>query len=256
MGKSPGKRPQPATGPDFLRKALIDVERRFLAVLEQKRLAINHNSTLGDAVEEEWIELLKEYLPARYRVAKAFAIDHEGNSTDQLDCLVYDAHFTPTLFGRERHRYVPAEAVYATFEVKQFVTTPNLRAAGKKAASIRRLARTSAPIPWMSGLNDPKPPFPILAGLLAMRADWRDGLGVAFSRQVRAHTEAEHLDLVLTASSGFYACSTKDGDARVVIGEGSLVRGLFHLLHLLREKATVTAIEWGAYDAVLAPRDG
>jgi hypothetical protein len=39
---------------------------------------------------------------------------------------------------------------------------------------------------------------------------------------------------------------------RVVRGEGSLIRGLFRLLHALRQKATVTAIDWHQHEAVLS----
>lgn len=237
------------TGPEFLRRALVDVEREFLGNLERKRRAITHDTTLGDAVEEAWITLLRTYLPARYCVAKAFAIDHQGKATDQLDCLIYDAHFTPALFGKDRHLYVPAEAVYATFEIKQFVTAAHLEAAAKKAKSVRALARTSAPIPWANGVNPPKRPFPIVAGLLAMRTKWRDGLGRRFLRQFERWSGTQELDLVLTADAGF--CDRFSKRHRVVTGEGSLVRGLFRLLYALREKATVTAIEWDRYEAVL-----
>lgn len=249
--KRRGQQHRPAkTGPEFLRQALVDVEREFLGNLERKRRAITHDTTLGDAVEEAWITLLRTYLPARYCVAKAFAIDHQGKATDQLDCLIYDAHFTPALFGQDRHLYVPAEAVYATFEIKQFVTAAHLAAAAKKAKSVRALARTSAPIPWANGVNPPRRPFPIVAGLLAMRTKWRDGLGSRFLQQVEQWSSTEELDLVLTADAGFYDRFSK-GSPRVVTGEGSLVRGLFRLLYALREKATVTAIEWDRYEAVL-----
>jgi len=248
--------PRPAkAGREFLRQALVDVEREFLATLERTRRRITHDPTLGDAVEEAWIALLRAYLPARYRVAKAFAIDHWGQATDQLDCLIYDAHFTPALFGKDRHLYVPAEAVYATFEIKQFVTAVHLEAAAKKAHSVRALARTSAPIPWANGINPPKRPFPILAGLLAMRATWKDGLGDSFLRQFERWCGQEQLDLVLTADTGFCDRFSKGGSPRVVEGDGALIRGLFRLLGALRDRATVTAIDWVEYEAVLGARD-
>lgn len=239
-------------GRGFLREALVGVEQEFLASLKQTRRAITHDPTLGDAVEEAWISLLRKYLPNRYWVAKAFAIDHQGKATDQLDCLIYDAHFTPALFGKDRHLYVPAEAVYATFEIKQSVTAAHLKAAAEKARSVRALARTSAPIPWANGVNPPKRPFPILSGLLAMTATWRDGLGDSFLRQFGRWCGPEELDLVLTADAGFCDRSSSDRSPRVVRGEGSLIRGLFRLLHALREKATVTAIDWDQYEAVLS----
>src|SRR5258706_15849676 len=111
--------PMKKPGPEFLKRALLEVEAAFQERLKHTGRMVTHTVTLGDAVEQAWIDLLRAYLPARYQVAKAFAIDCEGSTTEQLDCLIYDAHFTPGLFGSGNLLYVPAEAVYATFEVKQ-----------------------------------------------------------------------------------------------------------------------------------------
>ena len=237
-------------GKAFLRERLIDVERQFRDDLERTRRSITHDPTMGDAVEDSWIALLRKYLPNRYCVAKGFSIDCEGKTTDQLDCLVYDAHFTPALFGKDRHLYVPAEAVYATFEIKQTVNAQHVKAAALKAGSLRSLRRTSAPIPWVSGINPPKPPFTILAGLLAMDSAWGDGLGETFEKQLARWEGHQQLDLVLTASSGFHDRFDNNLVTKAD-GEGALIRGLFRLLEALRGCATVTAIEWNAYESAL-----
>lgn len=229
-------------GPEFLRGALLEVEAAFREKLRHTTRMITHSATLGDAVERAWIELLRTYLPARYSVAKAFAIDCDGRATEQLDCLVYDAHYTPALFGRDHHLYVPAEAVYATFEVKQTVNRANVFAAAAKAESVRRLRRTSAPVPWLSGVGPAKTPFPILGGLLAMDGKLRSGV-----------IGAKELDIVLTAESGFYDRFNADGSATAASGDGSMIRGLFRLLAALRERATVSAVEWDKYEIVLEP---
>jgi hypothetical protein len=227
-------------GPEFLKVALLEVEAAFQERLRHTGRMVTHSVTLGDAVEEAWNDLLRTYLPARYQVAKAFAVDCEGHVTEQLDCLIYDAHFTPALFGRGSHLYVPAEAVYATFEVKQTVNRNNLFAAGSKVESVRRLRRTSAPVPWLSGVGPPKIPSPILGGLLAMDGKLRSGM-----------MAAHQLDMVLTAESGFYDRFSADGSLTAGSGPGSLMRGLFRLLAALRERATVVAVEWDQYEGVL-----
>src|SRR5258708_402586 len=113
----------------FLKGALLSVEKKFLAGLKHEVETNTHSGSHGDATEDAWLKLLVDYLPARYKVAKAFAVDHKGNTTKQLDCLIYDAHFTPKLFGADSNLYVPAEAVYATFEIKQIVNATHLEAA-------------------------------------------------------------------------------------------------------------------------------
>jgi len=105
-------------GKEYLRGRFVDIEKAFIEDLQQAQREVTHPGALGDTWEDAWIDLLRKYLPARYKVSKAFVVDHLGHTTDQLDCLIYDAHFTPALFGKDKHQYVPAEAVYATFEAK------------------------------------------------------------------------------------------------------------------------------------------
>lgn len=242
------KRHSKLNGTAFLKERLISVEQQFVNELKEQQRAITHDPTLGDATEDSWIALLKRYLPARYCVNKAFAIDHLGQTTEQLDCLIYDAHFTPALFGKDKHLYVPAEAVYATFEIKPIVSAQHLQYAAQKAASLRSLVRTSAPLPWMRGINEPKEPFPIMAGLLAMEASWKDGLGKTFLTNFNKWTGEQELDLVLTSSSGFCDRFNVSQTLEIANREGALIRGLFRLLNALRAKASVVAIDWEAYE--------
>jgi len=241
-------------GRAFLRERLIDVEAAFADELRRYQKQVTHDGTMGDATEDAWIELLRRYLPTRYRVAKAFVVDHLGHTTDQLDCLIFDAHFTPALFGKDKHLYVPAEAVYATFEVKQTIDATDLKYAAAKVQSLRALKRTSAPLENAAGKSEPKVLFPILGGLLGMNASWKKGLGPAFLKQLKSLKLDKELDLVLTAESGFCSRLAPEGAPSIVTGKGSLIRGLFWLLRALRSKSTVAAVDWEKYEAVLAPR--
>jgi hypothetical protein len=234
----------------FLRERFIDVEQAFVVELKRRQKAITHSGTLGDATEDAWIELLRQYLPTRYQVAKAFAVDHLGNTTDQLDCLIYDSHFTPVLFGKDKHLYVPAEAVYAAFEIKQSVTVGDLKYAGKKILSLRALKRTSVPLPSPMGTNAAKAVLPIIGGMLGMKAKWKDGLGKPFLKAQSKLTGMEKIDFVLTAENGFFDHFDSGNAPVIVAGAGSLIRGLFCLLNALRNKATVAAIDWEKYDSV------
>jgi hypothetical protein len=243
------KKASEENGKEYLRGRLIDVESAFVLKLKQKMAAITHDGTAGDATEDAWIDLLKDYLPARYRVAKAFAVDHLGHTTDQLDCLIYDAHFTPSLFGEHNNLYVPVEAVYATFEVKQSIDAGDIAYAGKKAASLRALVRTSADLRDARGATGPKELLPIIGGLFAMNASWSDGLGETFIQNLDALQDDEVLDMVITAESGFCDRVNAD-DISIFTGEGALIRGLFRLLRALRSKHTVPAIEWERYEEV------
>jgi len=66
--------------------------------------------------------------------------------------------------------YVPAESVYAVFDVKQDMRRPHIVAAAEKAESVRRLKRTSVPVPFAAGTYKAKPLFEIVAGILCLES--------------------------------------------------------------------------------------
>lgn len=237
-------------GKAYLRGRFVDIEKAFIEELKRVQQEVTHSGTLGDAWEDAWIGLLQKYLPTRYKVAKAFAVDHLGHTTDQLDCLIYDAHFTPILYGKDKHQYIPAEAVYATFEVKPSVTKEDLEYAADKVASLRALQRTSAPLTSHLGTNAPKPLLPIIGGLLGLNASWKDGFGETFLKNFSSLNDEKKLDLIMTAESGVCDHLDQSRDPEIISGEGALVRGLLRLLTAIRDKATVPAVEWEKYEAV------
>jgi hypothetical protein len=145
-----------------LRSAFLAKQNHLLAALEIVPDLTGHGTTIGDDSEANWARVLREFLPARYGVAKGQVIDSQGGISDQIDLLIYDAQYTPLLAKTANgDLFVPAEAVYAVFEVKQEINRKLLEYAGKKIASVRELTRTSVNIAHAGGTYDPKPPIPI-----------------------------------------------------------------------------------------------
>ena len=125
------------------------------------------------ATEHHWINLFERYLPKRYRAAPAFLIDSDGRRSRQIDIAIFDNLYSPPLFPHDAGLHVPAESVYAVLEVKPTISKQWLRDAGEKAASVRRLRRTSAPIIASGALRrSPIKPQPIRAGLMATSSVW------------------------------------------------------------------------------------
>ena len=127
---------------------------------------ISHAGEMGSATEQNWRELLRAHLPGRYEVEGGFIIDVDGQESQQLDVIVFDRQYSPTLFEVGGVLYVPAESVYGVFEVKQDLSKQHVEYAGEKVASARRLKR-SAPIIHAGGEYPPKEPPTILGGILA-----------------------------------------------------------------------------------------
>lgn len=153
------------------------LQNQMNSQLNTNRDYIEHPGSKGDALENAWIEWFRKYLPNRYSVDKAIVIDHEGNTSHQIDIVIYDNWYTPFIFSQNGFHYIPAEGVYAVFEVK-----PDLKGsvknneigksqnyieyAGDKIESVRKLKRTSTGIINAGKPNNPRPLTKIVGGIL------------------------------------------------------------------------------------------
>lgn len=125
-----------------LKELYEGLQRQMSASLDVDRDFISHAGSMGDASEQHWISFLRKYLPDRYKVDKAIVIDSFGNVSDQIDIVIYDSLYTPFIFKQDGFLYIPAESVYAVFEVKQDIRG-NVKYAAQKVESVRKLQRTS-----------------------------------------------------------------------------------------------------------------
>lgn len=147
------------------------LQNQMLAQLNTNREIIKHPTSKGDSLENVWIEWLRKYLPNRYCVDKAIVIDSTGSLSEQIDIVIFDQQYTPFVFTQNGVHYIPAEGVYAVFEVK-----PDLQGnadglnyieyAGNKIASVRSLKRTSTNIIDRGKSYDPRPLTKIVGGIL------------------------------------------------------------------------------------------
>ncbi len=154
-----------------LNQVFQHLQSRMLPHLEVSG-ALEHGSTCGAASEAHWLRLLNSHLPERYRASSAFIVDSDGRRSRQIDLAVYDRFYSPLIFPYESGYLVPAESVYAIVEVKQVLTRQYVRDAGLKIASVRRLRRTSVPVPFAGGSYPPKSPPRILGVIAATRPVW------------------------------------------------------------------------------------
>ncbi|MEV5906123.1 DUF6602 domain-containing protein [Streptomyces sp. NPDC052127] len=123
-----------------------------------------------------------------------------GGQSEQIDIAIYDRQYSPIWFQSPAgERIVPVESIYAVFEVKQKVDASKLRYASEKAASVRRLTRTSGKIVDIHGThNGPRTAQrPILSGILALDSGWKSG--------IRSETGKSHIERTI-------------GDARLDMG--------------------------------------
>ncbi|GGZ56512.1 DUF6602 domain-containing protein [Mesonia mobilis] len=154
------------------------LQDQMTAQLNTNREYIYHPGSKGDSLENAWIEWLKKYLPNRYSVDKAIIIDHKGNTSDQIDVVIYDNWFTPFIFSQNGFHYIPAEGVYAVFEVKPQIKgnvgqDNFIEYSAKKIESVRVLERTSSRMINSGIETKPRPLTKIVGGILVTDNGYR-----------------------------------------------------------------------------------
>jgi hypothetical protein len=219
-----------------------DIEQR----LSIAREAFAHPGTKGDASESVWLELFRTYLPQRYQAETAHVVDSKGAFSDQIDVLLFDRQYSPFIFRFQGRNIVPAESVYAAFEAKQSINATQVGYAQKKVASVRRLHRTSLPIPHAGGTYDPKPLSPIIGGLLTFESEWSPALGQPLTDALNADTNDGRLDLGCVAAHGMFACDATGCYTFTPQGKPATAF-LFELIARLQSSATSPMIDIHAY---------
>lgn len=238
-------------GTEFLQRAFASEQSCLVAKLQSSDRIV-HDGDRGEVNEQYFIEVLRQYLPNRYSVHKATILDSDGQVSDSIDVVVHDRQYTPTLLDSESHRYVPAEAVYAIFECKPTINKDYLEYAGAKAESVRRLNRTSVPIPHAGGAYPAKPHFDIIAGVLSIGVDWKDGFAASFEKCHAGLSGKRYLNCGLATDGHSFDTFKIGGGYTYCQSENSLVYFLFRFLNQLQTLGTVPAINWNAYASQLS----
>lgn len=223
---------------------------RLACELGITRRTIGHAGTMGAVSEGQWIRMLYEHLPKRYKINRAFVIDSKGACSAQIDVVIHDRQYSPFVLNYGDALYVPAESVYAVFEVKQSMNAEQVRYAADKIASVRGLHRTSIDIPSASGVLNAKPLHEIIGGLLTVDSDWSPPFGVPFTSIINAATEKGRLDIGCSAQHGVFEAryaESSSADITVEYSHAALALFLLRLIDRLRSIATVPAIDILAY---------
>lgn len=213
---------------------------------------ISHPVDKGDNSEKNWLAWFQDYLPHRYMAAKATVIDSKGNQSDQIDIVLYDRQYSYLALNQNDILYVPAESVYAVFEVKQELSKQNMEYAGKKAESVRKLYRSSAPIYHAGGVFPPVEPKHILAGILTTRSGWTPPFGEPFKKCLKNYDQSQQIDCGCVLQAGSFHYDYGNAALRTGASDESLVSFFLQLLTLLQQVGTVPAIDLAEYMKALS----
>jgi uncharacterized protein DUF6602 len=236
-----------------LKEVFTGLQNEMVAKLSSARLNIPHTGTLGDVGETSWLQMFQRYLPQRYQAESAMVVDCHGLCSQQIDVVIFDRHYSPFLLTLDDAKFVPAESVYAVFEVKQEMQG-YIQYAGEKAASVRVLQRTSADIVNCGNVQAGRPCFRILAGLLALESGWNPPFGTPFADALNALTVDAQLDIGCCLNGGSFECEwTNDKpQLRTSSSTTALIYFFLRLLARLQAFGTAPAMDLGCYAKQLA----
>lgn len=215
--------------------------------LQNIRKSFDHPGTKGNASEEIWRSLFRNYLPRRYRTDTAHIVDSEGVFSEQIDVVVYDRQYSPLIFNYGGEKIIPAESIYAVFESKQTINKKNVEYARKKMESVRRMYRTSLPIPQASGESPPKELHRIIGGILAMDSDWKDPLGDPLKRNLGDGGQDDSLDIGCVTNHGYFHFIPEIKEYESCYSDKAATVFLLELIDQLQTLATVPRIDVQAY---------
>lgn len=234
--------------PDVLAALNDDITQE----LDRVRRTVGHAGSKGDASETVWLNLFQAYLPQRYRSDRAHVVDSNGVFSDQIDVVVYDRQYSPFILTYGGQKVIPAESVYAVFEAKQTANASHVRYASDKVASVRRLHRTSLPIPHAGGTHPPKTLAPVLGGLLTLDSEWAPPFSPAMQDALNDLPDDGALDVGCIGAHGYFhrdhgPYDDERGSFIFKDGDAPAAGFLFQLIAMLQQYATVPMIDISAY---------
>jgi len=233
-----------------MKELFLAMQQEMLSRLNLIREHVTHAPTKGGAVELNWIEFLSTYLPNRYCVDTAFIVDNTGARSDQIDLVIYDQQYSPFVFCQAGIKYIPAESVYAIFEVKQSLSKQHIEYAAEKAESVRKLKRTSMPIVHAGGTYPARPIFDIIVGIITTSSDWKPPFGKSFQDVMGTLNQSKMLNIGCALEGGSFLLKS-DGTIDTSSAEEALIFFFIKLFSLLQNLGTVPAMDIDLYSRAL-----
>jgi hypothetical protein len=215
--------------------------------LQVARATAGHPGDKGGASESDWVSLFNTYLPERYRAVQCHVIDSQNAVSEQIDAAIIDRQYTPFVWQHNDIKIVPVEAVYGVFEIKQELNKAHIDYAHQKIASVRKLFKTSLPIPHAGGTYDPKPNITIIGGLLTLSSSYSPFFSVSTENVLSEATDDQTLDLGCVADSGIYRRNPQAGYYEHDVSSAPASRFMLELIAMLQELGTVPMIDVRAY---------
>ncbi|MCL1982156.1 MAG: hypothetical protein FWG53_03550 [Clostridiales bacterium] len=202
---------------------------------------LEHPVTKGEHCESAWIDFFRSFLPSKYAVDKGFVFDAKGNVSDQIDIIIYEALYSPLIFGTDAgEKFITAESVYAVFESKPTIDKETLGYANDKIKSVVDLVRSRRGVINAGKYSPPRELTHIIGGILAVNS--------ISPEAVRQHlSDFSHIDIGCAINKASFIAYRDDNwhlsDVEFSSQEEAILSFFYIVLDLLHQIGTVAGID-------------
>ena len=109
---------------------------------DEKKNKLRHPGEFGTYREGIVRDFLQSFLPQRLAIDTGFVVNPLGETSGQIDLVIYDPSLTPPLESKNRQRFFPVETVIAAGEVKSDVRRDEFEKALIRLAKIKEMRST------------------------------------------------------------------------------------------------------------------
>jgi len=129
------------------------IARQLRSEVDFINTLFEHQGIKGQGNEAALRELLVKFIPKRFGIGTGVVIDHHGNSSRQIDIVVFDLFLYPSLLALTSVHLFPVDIVYATIEVKTNLNSQSVKEALDNVSSVRSLDYIKAEFGdrWLDG---------------------------------------------------------------------------------------------------------
>ena len=115
------------------------------ANLKELQYSFSHNGLRGQGAEEILKTFLREHLPISMGIASGCAVDSKGQTSKQLDIIIYDSLNSMLLYtdSSNTNLLIPIENVISVIEVKSNLRERDIENAINNMTSVKEMSKTA-----------------------------------------------------------------------------------------------------------------
>jgi hypothetical protein len=130
------------------------IVKRFQTEIDQINDLITHTGEKGDANEQIIRDILSKFLPKKYSIGSGIVIDKDGNNSKQMDIIIYDSLYQPSVFSQTSSVLFMVDSVYMTIEIKTLLDIQSMGEAINNVTSVKQLKFIESRIPYLDYDSD------------------------------------------------------------------------------------------------------